>query len=190
MAQRRHHYEAAFEHLLRSRRIPYIAVDEAKKALIPAQSDQPRWTLEKADSIKSFDFVIYGRSSNLLVEVKGRKAATSRRECWVTEDDVESLTHWQNLFGPAFEAVFVFVYASEHQPADALFAECFEHGGMWYTAECVPVSDYRQTMKPRSQRWHTVDLAQRDFRRLARPLLGGRGCGADMGPDVPLMEIA
>jgi hypothetical protein len=38
MAQRRHHYEQAFEVYLRSRRIPYVAVDEAKKALLPLQS--------------------------------------------------------------------------------------------------------------------------------------------------------
>ena len=35
MAQRRHHYEAAFEGYLRQRRIPYVAVDEAKKSLLP-----------------------------------------------------------------------------------------------------------------------------------------------------------
>lgn len=38
MAQRRHHYEQAFEAYLRSRRIPYVAVDEAKKALLPMHS--------------------------------------------------------------------------------------------------------------------------------------------------------
>ena len=93
MAQRRHHYEAAFEHLLRSRRIPYIAVDEAKKSLVPSQVDQPRWTLDAADSIKSFDFVVYGRGTNVLAEVKGRRLAKGlRQECWVTEDDVASFT--------------------------------------------------------------------------------------------------
>ena len=33
MADRTIHYEAAFEAFLRSRGIPYVAVDEAKKAL-------------------------------------------------------------------------------------------------------------------------------------------------------------
>src|SRR5688572_22372104 len=36
MAQRRFHYEQAFEHFLRANRVPYVAVDEAKKALMPA----------------------------------------------------------------------------------------------------------------------------------------------------------
>ena len=33
MADRMVHYEAAFEHYLRERGIPYVAVDEAKKAM-------------------------------------------------------------------------------------------------------------------------------------------------------------
>lgn len=36
MAQRRHHYEQAFEAFLRDQRIPYVSVNEAKKALLPA----------------------------------------------------------------------------------------------------------------------------------------------------------
>lgn len=35
MAQRRHHYEQAFEAHLRAQRVPYVAVDEARKALLP-----------------------------------------------------------------------------------------------------------------------------------------------------------
>ncbi len=191
MAQRRHHYEAAFEHLLRSRRIPYIAVDEAKKSLVPSQVDQPRWTLDAADSIKSFDFVVYGRGTNVLAEVKGRRLSRGlRQECWVTQDDVDSLLHWQNLFGPEFEAVFVFLYACDDQPADALFADMFEHGGVWYTVKCVTVGEYQRKMKLRSPKWRTVDLAQQDFRRVARPLFGPKSAALDLGPEVPLMEIA
>ena len=33
MTQRRFHYEQAFEHYLRANAIPYVAVDEAKRAL-------------------------------------------------------------------------------------------------------------------------------------------------------------
>ncbi len=62
------HYEAAFEAFLRDRRVPYVAVDEAKKALF-------------ADArLKSFDFVVYSKNaSNLLVDVKGRRAAIEIR---------------------------------------------------------------------------------------------------------------
>jgi hypothetical protein len=34
MANRDNHYEAAFEQHLRSRGVPYIAVDEAKRSLL------------------------------------------------------------------------------------------------------------------------------------------------------------
>ncbi len=91
MAQRRHHYEQAFELYLRTFRIPYVAVDEARKALLPENSvfrvrrEGPPGEAEPRDSsLKSFDFVIYGepssgvirhdrQGSNLLVEVKGRR---------------------------------------------------------------------------------------------------------------------
>ena len=38
VAQRRFHYEQAFEHYLRANRVPYVAVDEAKKALAEVQA--------------------------------------------------------------------------------------------------------------------------------------------------------
>ncbi len=98
MAQRRHHYEQAFEALLRRRRVPYVAVNEAKRALMP---DNARLRLVPTESgggggaessgrrgdgdgsaegkrgggvaLKSFDFVVYTRTRSLLVDVKGRK---------------------------------------------------------------------------------------------------------------------
>src|SRR5882724_5327501 len=123
MAQRRHHYEHAFEEYLRARRIPYVAVDEARKALLPrgpmATVRSPE-DIGAAASLKSFDFVIYGQGANLLVEVKGRQVkhrtraapvratglspvkppGAGRLESWVTLDDVSSLQRWEELFGP------------------------------------------------------------------------------------------
>ena len=62
MAHRRVHYEAAFEDYLRSKGLPYVAVDEAKRAIFAGAS------------IKSFDFLVYSASGpNLLADVKGRK---------------------------------------------------------------------------------------------------------------------
>ena len=62
MAHRNIHYEAAFEDYLRAKGWPYIAVDEAKKAIFAG------------GAIKSFDFLVYSASGpNLLVDVKGRK---------------------------------------------------------------------------------------------------------------------
>jgi len=88
MAQRRHHYERAFEWFLRSRRIPYVAVDEARKALIPGRvprlsepDGEGRGGGDAADALKSFDFVIYGDSGvNLLVDIKGRRVGNAGRK--------------------------------------------------------------------------------------------------------------
>ncbi len=200
MTQRRHHYEAAFEDFLRSSRIPYVAVDEAKKALLP-ESASPRLEVHRADvdrasSVKSFDFVIYGESQNLLLEVKGRRvsprtlaaSARSRLENWVTQDDVDSLATWGSLFGQGFEPAFVFVYWCEEQPPDALFQEIFESRGRWYALRCVLLSDYRANMKVRSPRWRTVDIASSRFEQISQPFTAGRSLRAHADSQVPLLE--
>ena len=178
MAQRRHHYEQAFEHYLRARRIPYVAVNEARKALLP--DDAPlRLTDEDGEqtALKSFDFVIYGQDTNLLIEVKGRKIAwrpsgqAGRLESWVTEDDVEALARWEDLFGAGFQAAFVFVYWCEAAPPEPLFEEMFELRDRWYALRAVTLADYAARMKPRSPRWRTVDLPTRAFDKIARPLV-------------------
>ncbi len=45
VANRDNHYEAAFEEYLRTRRLPYVAVDEARRSI-----------LSDGRSIKSLDF--------------------------------------------------------------------------------------------------------------------------------------
>ena len=175
MAQRRHHYEAAFEAYLRARRIPYVAVDEAKKALLPPARSLTSGTA----SLKSFDFVLYGQSGNLLAEVKGRRAPTSARkhsvrplrrlEHWVPREDVDSLLAWERLFGVMFEATFIFIFLHEHQPPDALFEELFDHGGHWYALRVISVRKYAKAMYSRSLRWGTVDIDHATFDRLSEP---------------------
>jgi hypothetical protein len=190
MAQRRHHYEQAFEGYLRAHRVPYVAVDEAKKALLPAM--QTGMGGPEGGSLKSFDFVIYGQGTNLLVEVKGRKAGAGRRgggsrlESWVTLDDLTSLQRWEGLFGPEFQAVFVFVYWYERQPADALFQEVFESRGRWYALRSVRVGDYASAMKVRSPKWRTVDIPPARFERVSVPFAAGPG--GLPGLAVPALE--
>jgi hypothetical protein len=174
MAQRRFHYEQAFEHYLRANRVPYIAVDEAKKALLPPG--------EVHRSLKSFDFVVYRETGNLLIDVKGRmygspssagvsrSALTRRRfESWVTEDDVASLERWQELFGTEFRSAFVFLYCLRQQPPDALFEEVFSFNDRWYALREVDLADYCSVMVPRSSRWATVHVPAADFERISQP---------------------
>lgn len=147
-----HEHERVFEDFLRSRRIPHVAVDEARKTLLPetaSPTDAAPPTLgadRSSGALKSFDFVVYTRPHNLLIDVKGRSAGVLSRvrepddgaqapitrrgrtrpprlESWVTADDLDSLTLWESLFGPGFRAAFAFVYPLADQPPDGLFQE-------------------------------------------------------------------
>ncbi len=182
---RRHHYELAFESYLRAHRIPYVAVDEARKALLPEGAALTATDASgRAHALKSFDFVMYpcggNEGANLLIDVKGRKVMTrSRRgdsigrlENWVTEEDVSSLATWQSLFGPGFRAAFAFVYWCDAQPPDGLFQHIIEHRGRWYAVRAILADDYATRMRTRSVRWKTVHLPSEDFERMSRPLVG------------------
>lgn len=201
MAQRRHHYEHAFEAYLRERRVPYVAVDEARKALIPEGealqvSVRDAGGEETKAALKSFDFVIYGQGTNLLVEVKGRKlarralksASRGRLESWVTAEDIESLTAWGRLFGPEFTSTFIFIYWCDEQPPDALFEEVIEHRGRWYALRAISLADYRSAMKLRSQRWGTVDLPRAAYDRLSVPFTWPMSGKGDAPPSAPAFE--
>lgn len=165
MAQRRFHYDQAFERYLREQAVPYIAVDEAKRAL---ENKQP------PVSLKSFDFVVYSSTGpNLLVDVKGRKhSGRSNRSLdnWVTQGDVECMTRWEKLFGDGFMGAFAFLYWCAVQPPDALFQDIFESGDRWYALLAITLDDYRPHMRRRSERWETVSMPADRFTRLARPL--------------------
>ncbi|MEM8783055.1 MAG: HYExAFE family protein [Planctomycetota bacterium] len=173
MAQRRFHYEKAFEHFLRANGVPYVAVDEAKRAL--------QATGAAKLPIKSFDFVVYGGegSANLLVDVKGRKhsgrsasgGGTGKQlQNWVTREDVAGLKRWSGIFGAGFEPVFVFLFWCDAPPPDALFLEVFEFGERWYAVQAIRLSDYEPAMRERSKKWETVSVPARHFAEHARPI--------------------
>ncbi|MEM9882466.1 MAG: HYExAFE family protein [Planctomycetota bacterium] len=175
MAQRRFHYEQAFEHYLRANGIAYVAVDEAKRAL------HGRAGIAGAKKLKSFDFVVYSEAGpNLLIDVKGRKvpsrktaagaASRSGLQNWVTRDDVACLETWSGIFGDGFEPAFAFLFWCDAQPPDALFLEVFEFGARWYAVLAVRLADYRRDMRPRSAKWDTVCLPAAAFERHRTPL--------------------
>lgn len=173
MANRRFHYDRAFEHYLRANAIAYVAVDEAKRALTSDRRDQVLPT-----KLKSFDFVVYSENGlNLLIDVKGRKHAgkaggTSRAfQNWVTRDDVDSLAKWSTIFGEGFEPAFAFLFWCDAQPPDALFHEVFEYGDRWYAVLAVKLSDYRQHMRDRSAKWDTVSIPAKAFTENSGPLM-------------------
>jgi hypothetical protein len=161
MADRSVHYEAAFEAFLRDKGIPYVAVDEAKKALFANAK------------LKSFDFVVYSPNGpNLLIDVKGRqrRESSAKRsfESWTTERDVDDLLQWEQVFGEGFRAVLAFVYWIEAPltPEPGMYT----HRDRWYLLMGVDLSEYRTHMRRRSPKWETVSLSVNDFRQLARPI--------------------
>lgn len=104
MANRDNHYEAAFEAFLRDARIPYVAVDESRRALM------------SGGSLKSLDFIVSPPGeATWLVDVKGRRFPSGDEQKqywknWSTRDDLLSLSQWERLFGPRFEGLLVFAY--------------------------------------------------------------------------------
>jgi hypothetical protein len=160
MADRSIHYEAAFEAFLRDRGIPCVAVDEAKKALFANAK------------LKSFDFVVYSKSGpNLLVDVKGRQVRNRGRsgfETWTTEQDVNDLMQWEQVFGEGYKAVLTFIYWIDAPLAPE--PGMFEHKGKWYWMMGIDLTEYRNHMRRRSVKWETVSLPAEDFRSLARPI--------------------
>ena len=168
MADRSIHYEAAFEAMLRERGTPYVAVDEAKRALF-------------ADAkLKSFDFFVHSKGGpNLLVDVKGRKllskdggATVPSPQTWATDQDVEDLRQWEQVFGGGARAVLAFVYWVDPPlfPTQNTFRHAAGGGERWYQMLGVGLSDYRDHMRRRSAKWETVALPAADFRAHAKPI--------------------
>ncbi|MGB2823379.1 MAG: HYExAFE family protein [Phycisphaerae bacterium] len=166
MAHRRVHYEAAFEDYLRSKGLPYVAVDEAKRAIFAGAS------------IKSFDFLVYSASGpNLLVDVKGRKfpdsTAGRRREPsrpwenWVTRQDIEGLREWEKVFGADFQAVLVFAYWLQGPPQRAPFQDVHLFKQKHYAFVAIPLEQYVTSARPRSAKWQTVTMPTAEFARRA-----------------------
>jgi hypothetical protein len=163
---RRHiHYEAAFEDYLRSRGLPYVAVDQQRKAIFAGAR------------IKSFDFLVYPPAGKAwLVDVKGRKfpyvGPSGKRywENWVTLDDLEGLAQWQQAFGEEFEARLVFAYWLTTCGSRLPTAQVHSYQGQHYGFFSISLDDFAQHCRPRSSKWRTVALPVKLFRQLARPM--------------------
>lgn len=165
MANRQVIYEAAFEDYLRSAGIPYVAVDEAKKALFAGVR------------LKSFDFVVYSKGkTNLLVDVKGRRfpyeTRSGRRywENWVEREDLESLARWEDVFGRGFAGLLLFCYhLTRPEAADRLdVVHLFR--GEYFGLVGVYRSAYAEACRTRSRAWDTVYVPAKVFRPMVRPV--------------------
>ena len=88
-------------------------------------------------------------------------------ECWVTAEDIDGLTKWQEVFGPGHTAVFVFVYKIENIDVDFDGRDAYDFGANRYVFFAVKLDDYRKFMKRRSPKWKTVTLPADKFRQCA-----------------------
>ncbi|MHC4442271.1 MAG: HYExAFE family protein [Planctomycetota bacterium] len=166
MTRRHIHYEAAFEDYLRSRGVPYVPVDEARRAIFSGAK------------IKSFDFLVYpGNEHHWIVDIKGRKfpyitdKGTKRYwENWVEQDDLDSLVEWQGVFGEEFEARFVFAYLLDGPPDRWPSVRPHSYRGEYYAFLAVPLADYLQHARQRSPSWQTVTVSAKTFRQIAHPV--------------------
>ncbi len=163
------HYERAFENWLIDNHIQYIAIDEHKRAAFGRCK------------IKSFDFLLYPRNQQVIIaEVKGRLfkgtsfAKLTGFECWITTEDIDGLTKWQDVFsagsltaGQGHIAVFVFAYKIENIDVDFDGREVFYFNVDRYVFFAVTLDDYREFMKRRSPKWKTVTLPADKFRQCA-----------------------
>jgi hypothetical protein len=164
---RSNHYEAAFEAYLQWHRLCYVAVDETRRSMMGETR------------VKNLDFIVHGETgSKLLVDVKGRRFPTGspgrlRRvwECWSTQEDIDGLERWAEVFGPDYLGLLVFAYQllpSVELPDDT--EDLWTWRGRRYLLRAVPVADYRRHMRVRSPSWGTVSLPGAVFRQLVRPL--------------------
>ena len=164
MAIRSNHYDVAFEAYLRAIRVPYVSVDETRRALL------------QGTSLKSMDFIVHPPGGeNLLVDVKGRRFPTesvSGRQLWknwATEDDIRSLLRWEESFGDGFSATLVFAYHILGPEWEAQHEQCWEFRGRTYAFYGVSVRDYAALMKRCSPSWETVAVRADEFRELRTP---------------------
>ena len=159
------HYERAFESWLIDNHIQYVTVDEQKRAEVGLCR------------FKSFDFLLYPDNRQVIIaEVKGRSfkgtsfAKLAGFECWVTAEDIDGLTKWQEVFGQGHTAVFVFAYKIENIDVDFDGREVYDFDSNRYMFFAVKLDDYRKFMKLRSPKWQTVTLPADKFRRCAAQL--------------------
>jgi hypothetical protein len=163
MADRDNHYELAFEEFLRSRHVAYVAVDEAKRAVLVD------------GSVKSLDFIVSSSSGrSWLVDVKGRLFPSGRGrqywKNWSTRDDLVSLSRWEQLFGERFSALFVFAYNVRGRRAPLPAEQLYDFRDRTYGFVAIRLAEYVCHARQISSRWDTLAMPVRRFRELAQPL--------------------
>mgnify|MGYP000856966991 CR=1 FL=1 len=181
--KRDNHYEVAFEAYLRSRKVPYVAVDEARRSV-----------LSSGTTIKSLDFIVSSPGpATWLVDVKGRRFPTGEVgkqywKNWSTRDDLVSLAQWEELFGESFQALFVFAYDVLADRAPLPEEQLFRYRNSLYGFVGVRLRDYAAAAHIISPSWDTVAMPTAEFRRIARPVDAWLAVGPQTKTVAPATE--
>ncbi len=167
MTDRTNPYEAAFEQFLRLRGVPYVAVDESRRAHWADAGPQ-------GASLKILDFIVSPRAgASWLVDIKGRRFPGGRQrqywKNWSTHDDLLSLARWQTLFGQTSRAALVFAYAITGDRAPLPADQLLSFRDQWYGFVAIGLEQYAAWARPVSERWNTWAMPTGLFRRLAVP---------------------
>jgi hypothetical protein len=179
MADRRNLYERAYEAYLRALQLPYVAVDEARRARIAG-----------GESLKNLDFIVAARKTGgWLVDVKGRKFPSGRFhpqywKNWAPREDLESLARWEDYFGNGFRALLVFAYWILGDRSPVAAEEEFPFEGKRFAFLAVPLESYCRWARRLSARWGTVMIPVKIFREVALPfhcLVEGTIKGSTLG---------
>lgn len=162
MAKRDNRYETAFGAFLRSRGIPYVAVNETRRSFA---GDRP---------LKNLDYIVSPsqQDRSWLVDVKGRlfPSGTQYWRNWCTAEELSSLSGWETLFGERFAALLVFAYEVVGDLAPLPAEQLFAHGGALYGFVGVRLDHYMSWSRQLSAKWNTVTVSIPKFRALARPV--------------------
>jgi hypothetical protein len=172
MAKRHHHYEAAFEALLREERIPYVAVDEKRRALVAQSlgSSSLGASSTGKDSLKSVDFLVSPPGpESYLVDIKGRQFPSGRQHKqywrnWSTRDDLRSLAEWARYFGAGFTPLLVFGFELVADRSPVPVEDLWHYQNRTYGFVAVPLADYWRSARTLSARWDTVSMPAAQFR--------------------------
>jgi len=162
-------------------RLPYVAVNEAHRALLPPADIHPTThrspltALATSDrTLKSVDFIVspIGAAQSWLVDIKGRQFPTAGRQFWrnwSTADELSGLASWEALFGPQFTGLLVFAYQVVGDRAPLAAEELFSFRGRLYGFVGARLDHYASLAQPLSAKWRTLSVSVPQFRALARP---------------------
>ncbi len=165
MALRGNHYDAAFEAFLRTRRTPYVAVDEQRRTLLEQQSlksmdfivlfprgRQPLGRRERA--AVSFGRSRIGASLGKLGDGRGRPGVT------------QMARRIRKRLSPLLVFAYFHIVSDEER---GKFNDLFSFRERTYAFYGVWAEDYKQAMHTRSESWQTVTVPSAAFRELRAP---------------------